>query len=96
MSNNVCVVLFCFSIAIDRQEHAQTWRRNGLADLKYKVLGRTSLAERSEKVKGKQFKSDQLTPAQLTSPPLPLPHPNSAKPTAAQRSSVQQQRATAL
>ncbi|CAM9827072.1 unnamed protein product [Ectocarpus sp. 13 AM-2016] len=32
------------------EEHSKTWRQNGLADLKYKVLGRTSLAKGTEKI----------------------------------------------
>lgn len=33
------------------KEHSETWRRNGLADLKYKVLDRVPLAKGTEKVR---------------------------------------------
>lgn len=33
------------------KEHVETWRRNGLADLKYKVLNRDPLAKGTEKVR---------------------------------------------
>lgn len=33
------------------KEHSETWRKNGLADLKYKVLNRVPLAKGTEKVR---------------------------------------------
>lgn len=55
---------FCFvPVVFTKKEHSKTWRQNGLADLKYKVLGRTNLTKGTEKVR--ERKRCKLGPGSL-------------------------------